>query len=600
MPGFWKPQYGATPKRAPYSRPNAREDSQDYATNEERIARLRSKVASLERAPVTAEPERTEDKRWKHSGAQPDRAPAPMPDGCRTIFIGNLNFSADDQQIIEYFADCGAIREIRWLEKYDRLCGFVEFWNSSATYKAIAKSGSSFLGRPIHIDFAAGNGGGYNRYSPDRKSRPYNNFSNTRSRSYYDGDVPEDEGDYDSDSYDSDSDSDDSDDSDSDSYDSSSDSDSYDSSSDSDSSDSSSDSSDSSEDESRRKKKRKAKKTKKVKKVKKASKSPPKREDKKRARSIVEVDVVMEAPPTWKKPKGPELAPMDAFLENRHVIYIIKYSHELLGFQPPSATLVKVGYSSMSTLLKRFTTLRSNASQLIPELFARTPTDATAFKKLQLQLTSADPIDDHHELKNVVAVLLCDGDKSEALNMEDLTRLLIGGAMNDQMKRHMKSINPTLHSFDMVISDVNLLQAIRKDWIDGRLRTFPDLSTWTRNRCAQSSMVPQIVQFHLSLPRTAAGRPDGRKSRQIDGFLPRRVFPVDREPLYSYFNQPAQIAMPIPQEVTVRFKNSRNIDYKFDGFYLAGQVRNWPTLLSRAPTTGSSLASDLLYLAGHH
>lgn len=88
------------------------------------------------------------------------RAPTPKPDGCRTIFVGNLNFSVDDGKITEYFADCGEIREIRWIEKDGQFkgCGFVEFQDSSATDGAVAKNGTSFLGRPIRIDFAAGKG----------------------------------------------------------------------------------------------------------------------------------------------------------------------------------------------------------------------------------------------------------------------------------------------------------------------------------------------------------------------------------------------------------------------------------------------------------
>lgn len=88
------------------------------------------------------------------------RAPTPKPDGCRTIFVGNLNFSVDDPKITEFFADCGEVREIRWIEKDGQFkgCGFIEFQDSNATDGAVAKNGASFLGRPIRIDFAAGKG----------------------------------------------------------------------------------------------------------------------------------------------------------------------------------------------------------------------------------------------------------------------------------------------------------------------------------------------------------------------------------------------------------------------------------------------------------
>lgn len=88
------------------------------------------------------------------------RAPTPKPDGCRTVFVGNLSFSVDDAKITEFFSDCGEVREIRWVEKDGQFkgCGFLEFSNSDATDGAVAKNGQAFLGRPIRIDFATGKG----------------------------------------------------------------------------------------------------------------------------------------------------------------------------------------------------------------------------------------------------------------------------------------------------------------------------------------------------------------------------------------------------------------------------------------------------------
>lgn len=88
------------------------------------------------------------------------RAPTPKPDGCRTVFVGNLSFSVDDAKITEFFSDCGDVREIRWIEKDGQFkgCGFIEFNGTEATDGAVAKNGVNFLGRPIRIDFAAGKG----------------------------------------------------------------------------------------------------------------------------------------------------------------------------------------------------------------------------------------------------------------------------------------------------------------------------------------------------------------------------------------------------------------------------------------------------------
>jgi nucleolin len=57
-----------------------------------------------------------------------------------------------------FFADCGEISALRWVEKDGQFkgCGFVEFAESSATDKAVAKSGTSLKGRAVRVDFAAG------------------------------------------------------------------------------------------------------------------------------------------------------------------------------------------------------------------------------------------------------------------------------------------------------------------------------------------------------------------------------------------------------------------------------------------------------------
>jgi nucleolin len=86
------------------------------------------------------------------------RAPTPKPDGCRTIFVGNLSFSVDDAKMTEFFSSCGEVKEIRWVERDGQFkgCGFIEFTESSATDNAVGKNGASFLGRPIRVDFAPG------------------------------------------------------------------------------------------------------------------------------------------------------------------------------------------------------------------------------------------------------------------------------------------------------------------------------------------------------------------------------------------------------------------------------------------------------------
>jgi len=89
-----------------------------------------------------------------------DRTPreaTPKPDGCTTVFLGNLSFSIDEDTVRGLFSDCGEITSVRWVERDGQFkgCGFVEFSDSSATDTAVGKNGQDVLGRPIRVDYSA-------------------------------------------------------------------------------------------------------------------------------------------------------------------------------------------------------------------------------------------------------------------------------------------------------------------------------------------------------------------------------------------------------------------------------------------------------------
>jgi len=82
------------------------------------------------------------------------------PEGCNTIFAGNLSFDIDDDQMKAFFKDCGEVSSIRWLTDRDtnqfKGCGFVEFADPAAALDKAAKlNGEMLLGRQIRLDFAA-------------------------------------------------------------------------------------------------------------------------------------------------------------------------------------------------------------------------------------------------------------------------------------------------------------------------------------------------------------------------------------------------------------------------------------------------------------
>ena len=82
------------------------------------------------------------------------------PEGCTTIFAGNLSFDIDDDQMKAFFKDCGEVSSIRWLTDRDtqqfKGCGFIEFSDPGASLDKAAKlNGEMLLGRSIRLDYAA-------------------------------------------------------------------------------------------------------------------------------------------------------------------------------------------------------------------------------------------------------------------------------------------------------------------------------------------------------------------------------------------------------------------------------------------------------------
>lgn len=87
--------------------------------------------------------------------------PKPMsakPDGCCTVFLGNLSYDIDDDSTKEFFKDCGEIANIRWLTDREtgafKGCGFVEFTSTESVDAAAKLNGQPCLGRDIRIDYA--------------------------------------------------------------------------------------------------------------------------------------------------------------------------------------------------------------------------------------------------------------------------------------------------------------------------------------------------------------------------------------------------------------------------------------------------------------
>jgi len=86
------------------------------------------------------------------------REPSAKPDGCLTVFVGNLSFNVDEETLREAFKDCGEITSIRFVE--DKATGefkgfgYIEFASTESTDAAIKMSGTDILGRAVRVDYA--------------------------------------------------------------------------------------------------------------------------------------------------------------------------------------------------------------------------------------------------------------------------------------------------------------------------------------------------------------------------------------------------------------------------------------------------------------
>ena len=89
-------------------------------------------------------------KQWKPTMAKPE--------GCKTVYVGNLAHEITDEIIQSVFSDCGKIQSIRWGTEKDterfRGFGHVSFEDTKSVDKAVLLGGSICLGRPLKVDYA--------------------------------------------------------------------------------------------------------------------------------------------------------------------------------------------------------------------------------------------------------------------------------------------------------------------------------------------------------------------------------------------------------------------------------------------------------------
>jgi len=101
------------------------------------------------------------------------------PEGCDTVFVGNLPWDVDEDSMRALFAEAGEVASVRFATGEDgsfRGFGHVQFYNGEDTVKAIALAGRQLNGRGIRVDYAPPRnresfGGAGGQKSPGRGGR---------------------------------------------------------------------------------------------------------------------------------------------------------------------------------------------------------------------------------------------------------------------------------------------------------------------------------------------------------------------------------------------------------------------------------------------
>jgi len=96
----------------------------------------------------------------KRENNRQEKGPSEKPDNCTVVFVGNLSFNSTEQDVYDYFSECGTIKEVRLPTEKEtgRPMGyaFVEFEESESTDKAMELNGGDLGGRNIRIDYSGG------------------------------------------------------------------------------------------------------------------------------------------------------------------------------------------------------------------------------------------------------------------------------------------------------------------------------------------------------------------------------------------------------------------------------------------------------------
>ncbi|KAK1438051.1 hypothetical protein QVD17_03854 [Tagetes erecta] len=98
----------------------------------------------------------------------PQTPATPQAPGSKILFMGNLNFSIEENDVLDFFKDAGEVVEVRFAMREDRFAGFahVEFATPDAARKALKLDNELLLDRSVRLELAKERGA----YTPRNNS----------------------------------------------------------------------------------------------------------------------------------------------------------------------------------------------------------------------------------------------------------------------------------------------------------------------------------------------------------------------------------------------------------------------------------------------
>uniref|UniRef100_A0A7S2TKH7 RRM domain-containing protein n=2 Tax=Lotharella oceanica TaxID=641309 RepID=A0A7S2TKH7_9EUKA len=106
--------------------------------------------------------ERPERKPRDRVKLRPVKPLSERPDECYTVFVGNLSYEVNDEQMIKFAEEKsegqGTVTGVRWITDREtgdfKGAGFIEFDSVEAVDAFVKQNGKIFMGRQLRVDYA--------------------------------------------------------------------------------------------------------------------------------------------------------------------------------------------------------------------------------------------------------------------------------------------------------------------------------------------------------------------------------------------------------------------------------------------------------------